>query len=152
MNIVDVDGIEELVIDRCQDLYMDPEEYLRRECAIRNEVMEKMTEFRCIQEERAKRFKLLYKALDDFDANKMYDEMKRMRKKKHVLTYLYNETAKFRALYKKGDHKWIQHRNYNDEFFDEYTGGKCCFEEHSYEEILSQFNGIFDLISYDSSD
>ena len=152
MYLFDVCDIEELVGERCQDRYMDPSDYLKRESEIRQDVLENMDKFKRIQEERAERFKSLYKALDEFNAYKMYDEMKKMRKKKHILTYLYNETAKFRAVYKRGDRNWIKHLNYKDEFFDDCFKEGRGFECYSQEEILRVFRSIFNLERDSSSD
>jgi hypothetical protein len=151
-SFVDIDDIEDLVEEICERRSMDPSDYLKHEPEIRNEITIRMNEFKGIQEKRAHRFKLLYKALDEFDAPKIYNEIKRLHKKKYILKLLHNETEKLRALYKPGDKGWIRHKNYSDTFFGEYTGGGCCFESYSRTEILRTFALCFDLERYDSSD
>jgi hypothetical protein len=105
---------------------MDPKTYLKNEREIVVNLMIAVDKFKVTQKERAERFVLIYKALDKFDPQKIFDEMRVMNTKSQVLSHLYTATEEFRSLYKDDDNMWIQHEKYNEEFFDSFLPGAIC--------------------------
>lgn len=140
--------MEQLFSEYCDDYKMDPKAYLENESKITNMLIKAMTEFRATQQERAKRFVLIYEFLDRFDPQKVYDKIRLITTKSGVLGYFYEVTAEFVLLYKDGDDEWIKHKNYKHEFFESFIPGEICafdgFMSQRYNNII-RFQCIFDL-------
>ena len=109
--------IEEQLANFCQDRDIDPESFLEIQNDFRRSWLDAFDEFLVLQKERAVRFRNLYAELDDLDMPKVYEKLKKTRTRKRMVQIILDATAKIRALIKKGDVPWIQHREYNNEFF-----------------------------------
>lgn len=145
--VEDVEGF----LARRKSIKMDPEEYLRHESDIQTEFIQRMSELKHIQQQRAKRFKLLYKELDEFDPQQVYYEIRRMRKTKYIVNFLLKKTEKFRRIYVYGDSEWIVHKNYNEYFLDEDIGDEIKNDYLTLREVLGKFKREFKLECDDSS-
>jgi hypothetical protein len=139
--------IENLFRDYCEK--MDPKAYLENEKEIVNMLIKAVDQFRVTQQERAKRFVLIYEYLDNFDPQKIYDEIRVMETKSQVLDHFHNVTAEFRSLCEDGDDVWIRHEKYMEEFFDSVKPGATCskfrrewYQKHS---TIFEFGRIFNL-------
>lgn len=145
--------LDDFLHDFCADQQIDPASYLKREWEFRLNFERAMDDFRSIQETRATRFKLLYKELDSFQPQSLYDELSNMRSKPRILDRLARATAKVRGLIQQRDRAWIHHPNYKSEFFNDAVEAWITHPTmYSRKHILSTFRCLFDLEGDDSDD